>query len=326
MRTWPLLYSGLVKENLPETDLLFVSDYVDLASLVGLVPALKNIPKVLYFHENQLAYPNQKEDTRDIHFGLTHLYSMSVADHICFNSRWNQNSFLMELEKLSKKFPKTLGVFDHKKLLKKMSVIPLGLELPKLNDSRPFDGECIHILWNHRWDHDKTPADFLRVLSLLDKNNILFKLILLGEGAGEHPVSLEILRRFGGRVLHCGFTVSKSDYWNWLQKADVVISTAIHEFFGVSVCEAVHAGCWPLVPDNLAYVEWIGENSQGIFTYHNQNKVKELVAILSNFDELYKRTSLDSIKAKVKSFRWDKMAVQYDQLFHECLHLEIAQT
>ncbi|MBM4319072.1 MAG: DUF3524 domain-containing protein, partial [Deltaproteobacteria bacterium] len=45
-------------------DLLLASSYLPLHELCGLAPALASIPKILYFHENQLAYP-----VRDAHTG-----------------------------------------------------------------------------------------------------------------------------------------------------------------------------------------------------------------------------------------------------------------
>jgi glycosyltransferase involved in cell wall biosynthesis len=44
-------------------------------------------------------------------------------------------------------------------------------------------------------------------------------------------------------------------YIQLLKMGDVVVSTANHEFFGISVLEAVRAGCRPLVPDRLSYPE-----------------------------------------------------------------------
>jgi hypothetical protein len=44
---------------------LFASSVLNLAELVALRPDLANLEKVIYFHENQLIYPVQKQSTRN---------------------------------------------------------------------------------------------------------------------------------------------------------------------------------------------------------------------------------------------------------------------
>ena len=63
-------------------DLLLASSYVPLAELVGLAPALARLPRILYFHENQLTYPSRggsRDAERDHHFGFTQLVSALAA-------------------------------------------------------------------------------------------------------------------------------------------------------------------------------------------------------------------------------------------------------
>ena len=52
-----------------------------------------------------------------------------------------------------------------------------------------------------------------------------------------------------------GFVEDLGQYRALLARADVVLSTALHDFQGLSILEATAAGCLPLVPDRLAYPE-----------------------------------------------------------------------
>lgn len=60
-----------------------------------------------------------------------------------------------------------------------------------------------------------------------------------------------------GHVRSWGYLDSRQSYWRALADCDVVVSTANHEFFGVSVAEAVSMGCIPLLPQRLAYPELV---------------------------------------------------------------------
>ena len=51
--------------------------------------------------------------------------------------------------------------------------------------------------------------------------------------------------------------LDRPDYESLLDRADVVVSAAKGENFGIAVVEAIAAGAWPVLPDALAYPEII---------------------------------------------------------------------
>ena len=70
----------------------------DLSTFVSLRSdySSSNVKKIMYFHENQLAYPTRQEDPykrdmRDFQFGYIQILSSLVADHVCFNSYFNKS-------------------------------------------------------------------------------------------------------------------------------------------------------------------------------------------------------------------------------------------
>ena len=97
-------------------------------------------------------------------------------------------------------------------------------------------------------------------MNRLDDAGERFRLVLAGKTFSEQPAAFEAgFRRYAERVLHYGYAESFADYAALLWRSDVVVSTSVHEFFGLSMLEAIHCGCHPLLPDRLTYPELVPE-------------------------------------------------------------------
>ena len=74
----------------------------------------------------------------------------------------------------------------------------------------------------------------------------------------------EFEQRFADRIDHFGFEPDRQRYWEHLARADWVLSTARHEYFGIAVAEALLAGCLPWLPQRLSYPELLPPDAQGL--------------------------------------------------------------
>ncbi|GAG13349.1 unnamed protein product, partial [marine sediment metagenome] len=118
----------------------------------------------------------------------------------------------------------------------------------------------MRILWSARWEYDKDPEAFFKAIDVLDTKGIDFRLSVIGGGREREimPVFEWAQDRFRKKIEHWGYLEAREKYVDVLSKADVIVSTAQHEFFGIGMLEAVAAGAYPLVPNRLVYPETLG--------------------------------------------------------------------
>lgn len=240
-------------------DVIFCSDMLELPAWRGLLrdPRILTTPTAIYFHENQWSYPQSPQARIDHHFGYTNLLSALAADACWFNSQFHREDFLSESRAFVGRMPDARHAHDFERLQQRCSVIPPGFAAPPSLPERA-DHQRLTIGWVSRWEHDKRPDRLLELVSRLDQGGIDFHLVLLGARGPQRPAVLdELHRRFPDRILHDGFAATAHEYWSWLARMDVVVSTADHEFFGIAVCEAVWAGAVPVLPNRLSYPELV---------------------------------------------------------------------
>ena len=226
---------------------------VDLATIKGLHPRLANVPCLYYFHENQFAYPVSKEQHDSVDPQMVQLYGALAANQLLFNSVYNQDSFLSGVDQLLKKLPDEVPDNIVSTLKNKCSVLPVPIKSVIKIDKQQKNKKLI--LWNHRWEYDKAPQVFADALIQLKHKGIDFELALLGERAEKKPAALlQIELQLNDNII-INQKVSRERYLSYLSQANIVVSSAIHEFQGLSILEAVSAGATPLVPDDLCYRE-----------------------------------------------------------------------
>jgi len=300
-----------------DRDALFCSDFLDLATFVGLRPDFAVVPKIVYCHENQLTYPLQDESLRDYHFAFTNITTCLAADRVLFNSRYHRETFLEAIPSFLKRMPDHRPEKVVERIAARSEVLYPGVDMTAIDAARtarrPGREGPLTILWNHRWEYDKAPETFFHALFALADEDADFRVCVLGERFRDSPAifskAQERLRR---RIVQFGFARDRREYADWLARCDVAVSTAIHEFFGVAMIEAMAAGCCPLLPDRLTYPELLPETHHATHLYANERDLLDRLRALVVDPAIARSVDL---RSDMSPFEWTYAAPRFDRIF-----------
>ncbi len=311
-------------------DVIFATDMVNLPAFLALVREhVADVPVVLYLHENQLTYPLPEGKERDYTYGYINYLSCLAADAVVFNSKFHYDQFMEALPQLLRLFPDYTHLHTVQQIRDRSTVLHLGIKL-KAHD-RYSSASSQHewgagmrppiILWNQRWEYDKDPKAFFRVMNRLDDAGCSFRLILAGKHFEEQPIEFEeAFRRYADRIIHYGYAEDFEEYSRLLHRADIVVSTSKHEFFGIAIMEAIYCGCHPLLPRRLTYPELIPKNLHDPLLHapvlydEEEGLFQILLNILRGEDRPLPITTLKTIPEHLD---WATHIEQYDALFEE---------
>lgn len=250
-------------------DLIIATSMTDLSALKGMVPQLAGIPTLVYFHENQFAYPESGREFGSVEPKILNIYTALAADWVLFNTEYNRSTFLNGSRKLLKKLPDQVpaGLVERLAARSEVVHVPLPDDLFTVQEGEPdkpivwdtqqnIESRPLRVIWAARWEFDKGPDRLLVILQEMERRGMDYRLCVLGERFRHSPKDFDqIAEEFSHRLDQFGYADSREEYLSWLQAGDVILSTATHEFQGLSVLEAVAKGCIPILPEREVYPE-----------------------------------------------------------------------
>ena len=326
--------NSLASPNKPRPDIILATDMLDLTTFRALIGT--TIPIVLYMHENQLTYPlpagpeaytgpmRRQHGERDYHYAFINYASMLAADTVWFNSQYHFDSWFAALPRFLNRFPKYKELDTVATIHSRSRVLPPGIDTAGLQTGRKpsrRDNNPPLILWNQRWEYDKDPAAFFAALYALQTAGIDFRLALCGENFRRRPQGFdEALSRLAANLVHVGFA-AEEQYRELLWAADITISTARHEFFGISILEAIACQTFPILPERLSYPEIIPEPFHARCLYTDQGELVQKLHWAVRQPAARSAIATDLARV-VEAFSWTNVGPQYDRQLAKVLELK----
>ena len=306
-------------------DIILCSDMLNLPVFKSLCDDnLSNSKVVMYFHENQLSYPwspldQDLELKRDLHYYYINHTSSLISDYNYFNSNYHLRSYIDGLKKYLKKMPDFRNMDTIESIDNKSSVLPIGCELNKGKNVNKKSNSPI-ILWNHRWEYDKNPNLFFKILFDLNANDIDFQLIVVGENYQDYPEVFDVAKKeLNSKIIHFGYCENKNEYIEYLKLANILPVTSNQDFFGISIVEAISYGVYPILPKRLSYPELFENNSNPHIFYNNESELKDkIMSAINNVDLL--SNYIKNLRQNVcKKFNWKTVSKKYDKTFEDLM-------
>lgn len=318
---WKFLESAIAKrlELNQSFDVIMGSNMLNLAPWIGINRKVIGDAKLaLYFHENQLTYPqNDSEKNKNEFFGFQNLTSCFCADKVLFNSSYHRNSFIEAGEKLSQKLPDNIPSNFFETLKNNTSVLPVGLHLGKLDSRRrAVQNEVPVILWNHRWEFDKNPDLFLKTLIELKEEQVDFKLIMLGSAPKKvSSVFLEAKEVLSENIIQWGRVETFNEYADLVWMADILPVTSLHDFFGISVLEAVYCNTLPLLPKRCAYPDHFPIDQFSDLYFESDSDFKD--KLRDQLETSKFKFNFTELRSIISQYSWNNVANKFDNFISE---------
>ena len=318
MRAAAFEFVRIIREKGLQPEMIFSTSLLDMAHLRALL-GRGCPPLVLYFHECQSSYPSRDgapPKERDYQYLVTDLASAAAADRVLFNSGSLRDSFFATTRTFLERMPDARPLWLLDEIENKCAVLHQGIGLAALDRGRTGREGVPAILWPHRWEHDKNPEVFFEVLEELDARGVDFRLLVAGARFGRIPAVFERARSTLAKHLdHWGEASGREEWGALLKRADIVVSTASHETFGIAMIEAAYCGAQPVAPLRQSYPEVIPTELHSRCLYADRGAlVEKLESLLTGEEQIL---SPEYLKRIFSRYDWKNRIADFDNLPYE---------
>lgn len=191
----------------------------------------------------------------------------------------------------------------------KVEVIPNGVDASLFSPERKSSNK---ILICSRLDPRKNIGEALEALGGVGTP---FELEVVGDGPEKRRLAA-LASRYG-HPTHFTGALPDEELKNAFATARVFVSSSFSEGFGISVLQAMAAGCAVVVSDIPAHRELVDHMVDGM-VYSREMELAEYVDLLLKDDDLTERLGARA-REKAKQYSWESVATKTKALYHRLL-------
>src|SRR6266480_318759 len=207
---------------------------------------------------------------------------------------------------------------------KEITIIPLGLKQPILpsfsRQELGLSDDQVVLVTVGRLIARKANHQLIEALARL--NNPKLMLVLLGEGPARTELQeLANRLRVENRVMMPGF-VSEERKYQYLQAADLFVSTTGHEGFGLMYVEAMFCRLPIITYNHGGQTDFLEDGKTGfLVSLNDQDGFRQRLELLAQNPELRETMGAYNL-ALSRRFTVDRCASQYETIFEEMISSE----
>lgn len=200
--------------------------------------------------------------------------------------------------------------------IEKLHIIPNGVEFSRFSMLDAVNRDPNLLVSIGRLAENKGYDRLLKSFALVCKSNPLIKLFIVGPDQGMQGNLKGLCSSLGitDRVYFVG-KVSDTDVNNYLLRANVWLSGAYYESFGIALLEAMAAGCLPVIQQIPAFEQLIGKDYEFLTNFDHIDLSANAIINALSLPEEKRQVLVNKIRNQASKYSWESVKDCVEQIY-----------